>query len=72
MLSEHELQQAKVLYSKALAQYAAADNQLVHAQWDMKHSKLYADFSGQVGKVFSYPGQFVNNKLTAQTLLIIK
>ena len=72
VLSEHELQQAKVLYSKALAQYAAADNQLVHAQWDMKHSKLYADFSGQVGKVFSYPGQFVNNKLTAQTLLIIK
>lgn len=72
VLSEHELQLAKVLYVKALAQYAAADNQLVHARWNMKHSKLYAELSGQVAKVFSYPGQFVNNKLTAQTLLIIK
>ena len=72
VLSEQELQQANVLYSKALAQYAAAKNELVHAQWDMDHTKLYAAFSGQVSQIFSYPGQYVNNKFTAQTLLIIK
>ena len=72
VLSDQELQQANVLYSKALAQYATAKNELVHAQWDMDHTKLYAAFSGQVSQIFSYPGQYVNNKFTAQTLLIIK
>ncbi len=72
VLSDHELQQAKVLYSKASAQYASAKNQLVHAQWDKKHSKLYAPFQGRVVKVLSYPGQYVNNKFTAQTLLILE
>ena len=71
VLSEHELQQAKVLYSKASAQYASADNQLIHAQWEKTHSKLYAPFHGRIIQVFSYPGQYVNNKLTAQTLMIM-
>ena len=71
VLSEHELQQAKVLYSKASAQYASADNQLIHAQWDKTHSKLYAPFHGRIIQVFSYPGQYVNNELTAQTLMIM-
>lgn len=72
VLSEHELQQAKVLYSKALAQYARAENKLTHAQWDKTHSRLYAPFNGQVIKVLSYPGQYVNNEFTAQTLLILE
>ena len=72
VLSDQELQQANVLYSKALAQYAAAKNELVHAQWDMDHTKLYAAFAGQVSQIYSYPGQYVNNEFTAQTLLIIK
>lgn len=72
VLSEQELQQAEISYRKALAQYAAAKNQLVHAQWNLDQSKLYATFSGTVSQVYVYPGQFVNNKLTAQTLLIIK
>ncbi|MFK5893957.1 MAG: biotin/lipoyl-binding protein [Pseudomonadota bacterium] len=71
VLSEHDLQLAKVLYSKAAAQFAGANNQLVHARWERTHSKLYAPFNGLVIKVFSYQGQYVNNKLTAQTLLIL-
>lgn len=72
VLSEQELQQAQILYSKAKAQYATAKNKLVHVQWHLDHTKLYATFSGKVEQVFSYPGQFVNNKLSAQTLLIIQ
>ena len=72
VLSEHDLQLAKISYSKASAQHTAAKNKLTHAQWDKKHSKLYAPFNGRIIKVLSYQGQYVNNKLSAQTLLIIK
>ncbi len=72
VLSEHELQQAKVLYAKAEAQYAKAENQLIHAQWDIKHSKLYAGFTGKVSRIYSYPGQYVNNQFSVQPLLQIK
>lgn len=72
VLSEHDLQLAKVLYAKAEAQSSSAENKLVHAQWDVKHSKLYAAFNGQVSQIFSYSGQYVNNQFSAETLLIIK
>ncbi len=72
VLSEHELQQAKVLYAKAQAQYAKAENQLIHAQWYIKHSKLYAGFTGKVSRIYSYPGQYVNNQFSVQPLLQIK
>ncbi|MCW8930732.1 MAG: biotin/lipoyl-binding protein [Gammaproteobacteria bacterium] len=72
VLSEQELQQAKILYSKASTQYAIAKNNLIHAQWNLDHSKLYATFSGKVIQVLVYPGQYINNKLTTQTLFIIK
>ena len=72
VLSEHELQQAKVLYAKAQAQYAKADNQLIHAQWHIKHIKLYAGFTGKVSRIYSYPGQYVNNQFSVQPLLQIK
>ena len=72
VLSEHDLQLAKISYSKASAQYSSSENQLVHAQWDKGHSKLYSPFNGRVVKLLSYQGQYVNNKLSAQTLLIIK
>lgn len=72
VLSEQELQQEKIAFTKASAEYAAAKNQLIHAQWNMSHIKLYATINGQVSDVYSYPGQYVNNKFSAQTLLIIK
>jgi len=72
VLSEQELQQEKIAFTKASAQYAAAKNQLIHARWNMSHIKLYATINGQVSEVFSYPGQYVNNNFSAQTLLIIK
>jgi multidrug resistance efflux pump len=72
VLSEHELQQSKISYSDSMAQYASAQNLMVHAQWEKKHSKLYAPFHSQILNVSSYAGQYVNNKLTAQTLFIIK
>lgn len=72
VLSEYELQQARLLYTKAQAQYVAAENRLIHAQWDKQHSKLYSTISGKVGQVFSYPGQYVNNQFMAQPLLSIK
>ncbi len=72
VLSEHERQQAKVLYQAAIAHYAQSKNQHLHAQWEMQHSKLYAGFAGQITQVLTYPGQYINNQLTAQVLLIIK
>ena len=72
VLSEQELQQAKISYTKALAQNAAAKNHLVHAQWNLDQTKLIVNISGKVSHVYSYPGQFVNNKLIAQTLMLLK
>lgn len=72
VLSEHDLQMAKVEYSQAKAQHARGKNLLIHAQWEMTHSKLYAPFSGKVTRVLSYPGQYVNNQMIAQKLLMIK
>ncbi len=72
VLSEQELQQAKISYRVAMAQYARAKNKLTHTEWYIKHSKLYAAFSGTVVQVLSYSGQYVNNQYTAQTLFIIK
>lgn len=72
VLSEHDLQLAKILYAETSARFASAKNQLIHAQWNREHSKLYAPFNGRIMKVFSYQGQYVNSKFTAQTLLILK
>jgi len=72
VLSEHDLQKAKIQYSQAGAKYASSKNKLIHAQWEVTHSKLYAPFPGKVIKVFSFPGQYVNNQLTAQKLMIIE
>jgi multidrug efflux system membrane fusion protein len=72
VLSEYDLQQAKLLYSKAIAQYEGAKNELVYAQWDEAHRKLYVSFSGKVTQVFSYPGQYVNNQFSAQILMLIQ
>jgi len=72
VLSEHERQQAKVLYQAAIAHYAQSKNQHLHAQWEMQHSKLYAGFAGQISQILTYPGQYINNQLTAQVLLMIR
>ncbi|MCP3849993.1 MAG: efflux RND transporter periplasmic adaptor subunit [Gammaproteobacteria bacterium] len=72
VLSEQELQQAKILYSKATVHYAAAKNKLVHIQWELDQIRLYAPFSGKVEQVYCYPGQYVNNKLTTHTLMTLQ
>jgi multidrug resistance efflux pump len=71
VLSEHELQMAKISYAQTKMQYARAKNKLVHAQWELHHTKLFSSIEGQVGRIFAYPGQYVNNEFSAQTLLII-
>jgi len=72
VLSEHELQLARVLYTKASAQYAGAKNKLIHAQWEKTHSKLYAPFNARISKVSAYAGQYVNNQFIAQTLVVLE
>lgn len=68
VLSEHDLQNSKVLYYKAIAQHAQAKNTMIHREWEKKEHKLYAPFNAQIGQVFCYEGQYVNNKLTVQVL----
>lgn len=72
VLSDHDLQKAKIAYFEAKAQFSRVKNQLIHAQWDKKHSQLIAPFSGKVIKVMSYEGHYVNNEMAAQTLLIME
>lgn len=72
VLSEHDLQKAKIARSQAVAKYASSNNKLIHAQWELKHSKLHAPFKGKVSRVFSYPGQYVNNEMSAQQLMLIE
>ena len=72
VLSDHELQKAKIDYAKARAQFAKAKNLQVHSLWDKSHSKLLAPFSGTVRKLFSYSGQYVNNEISAETLMVLE
>ena len=69
VLSEHELQLAKVLYYKALSEHAHAENQLIHRQWEHKEHKVYAPFDARVDKLLCYEGQYINNLYSAQSLL---
>ena len=72
VLSEHDLQKAKIDYANAKADYASIKNLLVHRQWDKKYSQLHAPFAGKVLKLFSYSGQYVNNTISAQTLMSLE
>jgi|GEM_PF-6866432 len=72
VLSEFDLQLAKLAYVSSQADYSQAHNELVHAQWESRHSKLYAGFAGKIINVYSYPGQYVNNQFKAQSLLRIR
>ena len=72
VLSEHDLQMSKINYFKALAEHAGAENDLIHREWEQKEHKVYAPFSAKIIKVLCYPGQYINNKFSAQVLLIIQ
>lgn len=71
VLSDHDLQNAKVLYYKAIAQHSSAKNSMIHRQWEKQEHKLYAPFSARISDIFCYKGQYINNKLTSQTLFLI-
>ena len=72
VLSEHDLQNSKVLYYKAIAQYAKAKNTMIHREWEKKEHKLYAPFDAQIAQVFCYEGQYINNKFSSQVLFSVQ
>ena len=72
VLSEHDLQNSKVLYYKAIAQHAKAKNTMIHREWEKKEHKLYAPFAAQIAQVLCYEGQYINNKFSSQMLFSLQ
>lgn len=72
VLSDHDLQMSKINYLKALAEHSSADNELIHREWEQKEHKVYAPFNAKIIKILCYSGQYINNKFSAQSLLIIQ
>lgn len=72
VLSDHELQKADISYNESLVKYATANNQLTHAQWIKDYTSIRAPFKGQIVRVLSYQGQYINNKLQVQVLFLVE
>lgn len=69
VLSDHDLQLARLSYKTALAEFQEARHKLVKARWNKQYSQVKAPYKGLVLTNNTFPGQYITNKLTAQSLL---
>jgi len=69
VLSDHELNSAKVEFAKAESRLAKSQRQEIEAQYNFDHSQLLAPVSGKVQSVMAFPGMLVNNHLKDTPLI---
>jgi len=72
VLSDHELNVARIGFAKMDALLAAAESQKQKADYALKYSQIIAPVAGKVQKINAWPGMVVNNSVTVNTLLTIK
>jgi len=71
VLSDHQLNEAKVLFAKAQAWAAQAKRELAEAQYNMDYSQISAPFDLKIKKLHAWPGQVVNNREKNTVLITV-
>ena len=71
VLSDHELNLAKIEFAKFDALLAKAESQKKLSAYELKYSQIVAPINGKVKKVIAWPGMVINNSLKNTILLII-
>lgn len=71
LLSDHDLQVAKIAAINAEADYQAARADLVNAELDVEYSRLKAPFEGIVLERHVEPGEVVVSRLQSSPLLVL-
>lgn len=71
LLSDHELQKARLALDEAAAEKAAARGRLVEAQLAMERSEIRAPFTGVLLQVLAYSGQPLQNRFHIQPLVVL-
>ncbi len=71
MLSEHELEVARIASDRARAEYEQAKADMAQAEFDLRHSAVRAPFNAIVLNVVAVPGQTVINRLQAEPLVTV-
>lgn len=69
LISIHEMERAKVLFSAAVASLKSAEADLMDATVALENTELRAPFDGKVSAVLVYPGQAVRNDWQITPLL---
>ena len=71
LLSEHDLQLARIARKKAEAAYHAARTRWVAARFDLDHAAIKAPFDAVVLEVRVTPGEAVANAMQARPLVVV-
>lgn len=71
LLSDHELQTARIAAARTESDFSAAQAANAQAQLDLEHCTLRAPFDGVVVQRTAEPGQTVVSSLKPETLLIV-
>lgn len=71
VLSDHELNVAKIEFARIDALLAAAESQVEKSAYELKYSQIFSPVNGKVKKINAWPGMLVNNSLKNTILLII-
>lgn len=70
VLSNVELENAKLKANRATAAFNAAQAYLALAKYNLAHSKVIAPFNGLVLKIHAIENENVNNAMTSQPLMV--
>ncbi len=71
MLSEHDLQQAKIANLDAASRQAEAAMKYTQAQLDLERSRILAPANGQIREIHTWVGQPVQNQQAIQSLVLM-
>jgi len=71
MLSEHELETARINADRANAEYQAAKAAMAQAEYNWRHSEVRAPFDAIVLKVLAVPGKTVASNLRPEPLVTV-
>ncbi len=71
LLSDHELQTARIYAARIESDFSAAQAANAQAQLDLEHCTLRAPFDGVVVQLSAEPGQTVVSSLKPETLLVV-
>lgn len=72
VISDHELELAKVNFAKAEAEHATAVRQVSKAQYQFDYSQIVAPVSGKIKSIPAWENMVVNNQLKNTVLIVME